>query len=361
MFTVMRRVIARALSSLVHSGQSKPTGRSVWLHHPHPSRAAGVRDLSSETSAAPSSFGLRLPKPRPHLSNEPTPEPEPSDAPLIRQLRQNSELDAQSAANELRWLREASPTHETLLDLVGRRAAGEPIQYILGTVDFGPLELLCERPVHIPRPETAHVFGQLARDLTQQNDLKILDLCTGSGCVALLMAHLLGPQAQRIWGVDVSSSAIGLAKRNLAKTGLTNVDFVQENLFSPGFAQRLAELTGGVDLIVANPPYLTMREWKRTSRSVREHEDWRALVGEVWPGDERGLSFYKAIKSLLSQVVRKRTDYNGPMLVVEVGWDQARSVRDIYGVNIKGAVTRRTEIRQDNFDMARAVAVWHSK
>src|SRR2546421_6993211 len=168
--------------------------------------------------------------------------------------------DTQSAQNELRWLIEhaialqSSPPNRTqrktltsissapgwrttLRKLVRRRAKGEPLQYILGTQPFGDLDILCERGVLIPRSETEVYTVQFA-ELVRQNvraerqKLRILDLCTGTGCISLLLHSLLRPpnveqvglkgrSADRlnagleILGVDISETALQLAGKNL--------------------------------------------------------------------------------------------------------------------------------------------------
>ncbi|KAK2731550.1 hypothetical protein FQN55_004651 [Onygenales sp. PD_40] len=173
---------------------------------------------------------------------------------LLRECR-----DLPSARNELRWLGEyaastasarrwgwrcgktalrggdeAVRTQLRLREMVRQRARGVPLQYILGDAPFGGLEVLCERGVLVPRPETESLTTRTANLLlstllpppsppqpktqTQPPALRIIDLCTGTGCIPLLLHALLAPSFPRlsIYGVDISARALSLARRNLA-------------------------------------------------------------------------------------------------------------------------------------------------
>lgn len=138
--------------------------------------------------------------------------------------------------------------------LVGRREAREPLQHILGAAWFGPLELEVGPGVFIPRPETEVLAEWGVRCLRQSPSLhgatppRVVDLCTGSGALALYVAHYV-PQAQ-VWGVELSDAALAYTQRNAAQS---NVEVVHGDATDP---QLLSELDGTVDLVLTNPPYV---------------------------------------------------------------------------------------------------------
>lgn len=158
-------------------------------------------------------------------------------------------------------------------ELVARREAGEPLQYLEGTAAFGPLDLVVDPRVLIPRPETEQVFEEAARSLGSAGPgTLIVDLGTGSGALALALKHRF-PEA-RVIGVDVSEDALAVAKENGVRTGL-DVEWVHGDLFEP-LPRRLM---GRIDLLISNPPYVSDAEWERLPIDVRDHEPRGALVG----------------------------------------------------------------------------------
>ena len=164
---------------------------------------------------------------------------------------------------------------ERFLHLVTRRAAGEPLQYLEGTVQFGPIELDIDERALIPRPETEQLWELAAARLSVlasgAAEPVVVDLCTGSGNLALALKHAV-PTA-RVLATDISQAALALAEQNGLRTAL-HVELLQGDLFSP-----LPEtLRGTVDLIVANPPYVTSGEVAALPPEVRDHEPIEALV-----------------------------------------------------------------------------------
>lgn len=156
--------------------------------------------------------------------------------------------------------------------LAARRRRKEPLQYLEGTVQFGSLTLLCDDRALIPRPETEGLWEQAVESLGLAGPGTIIvDLCTGSGNLALALKHSF-PQAQ-VYGVDVSPAALSLAKENAALTGL-DVTFLQGDLFEA----LPPALKGRVDLVVANPPYVAEDEFDELPAEVRDHEPRTALV-----------------------------------------------------------------------------------
>ncbi len=183
----------------------------------------------------------------------------------------------------------------------------KPLQYILGFVSFCSLDILVSDPVLIPRPETEEWVLDLGKQLIQgKQPLNILDIGTGSGCIALFLAHLI-PQTNVI-GVDISETALELACKNQAALGISHVSFVQADLFPLGH-----EL---FDIIISNPPYVTEQEWLQLEPPVRVWEDKLALVA-----DDNG---FAVTKRIVDQA-RNHLVNNG-QLVLEIGRTQASVV-----------------------------------
>jgi release factor glutamine methyltransferase len=175
--------------------------------------------------------------------------------------------------------------------LVERRIGGEPIQYVLGHWSFRHLDLLCDRRVLIPRPETEQVVEVALAELDRVRIGRpaghrqvVVDLGTGSGAIALAMAT--ERPGTDVWGVDRSSDALAVARANLAGLGMagTRVRLVQGSWFEP----LPVDLRGAVDLVVTNPPYVGGSE--DLPPSVRDWEPVEALV----PGPS-GLEAYEVL------------------------------------------------------------------
>lgn len=221
-------------------------------------------------------------------------------------------------------------------------------------------------------------------------DVKVLDLYTGSGAIALLIAHELrssprhaGRPAEwdrehelnfRALGVDINPLAIDLASLNREKTGLTReVDFVQGDALSP---TDLDLLDGRPHLVVANPPYIPMDEYERLPDSVKEWEDVDALLGDGERGQEvgdrvraDGLAHYRALARNLGGLLGfdgevallglddDWDDAGLPRVAVEVGDGQAGRVRRIMEVESRGVIGR-TECWVDMYGKERMVVGW---
>jgi release factor glutamine methyltransferase len=158
---------------------------------------------------------------------------------------------------------------------VKRRRDDEPLQYIEGMVDFGPVVLVVDERVLIPRPETEYLFEQVVAMVSKPK--VIVDLCTGSGNLALALAATF-PEAE-VYAVDLSEDAVALARSNAVRNELS-VDVLVGDLFDP----LPAALKGRVDLLVSNPPYLAAREIVDVPLDVLAEPEM-ALVGGP-EGDE---------------------------------------------------------------------------
>jgi len=155
--------------------------------------------------------------------------------------------------------------------LAARRRSGEPLQYLEGTVDFGPLRLVVDGRALIPRPETEYLWEMAVAAMGPTGPGTVLvDLCTGSGNLALALRHAF-PET-RVLATDIDAAALSLAKENAAGTGL-DVEFLEGDLFAP----LPRDLMGRVDLIVANPPYVAAGDLAALPSEVRDHEPAGAL------------------------------------------------------------------------------------
>lgn len=193
-----------------------------------------------------------------------------------------------------------------------------PIAYITGELLFGDLTLSIRPPVLIPRTETEAWCYELIERLEPHvhKPLRILDLCTGSGCIALALAHAL-PQAT-VLGTDINQEALLLAEKNKEKVGLANCSFKYSNLFSALADERF-------DIIVANPPYIGMHEKSSLSESVLNFESPQALFAE-----KEGYAIIESIISQAPSFLRYNetlTHHNIPQLLIEIGYTQAERVK----------------------------------
>lgn len=161
---------------------------------------------------------------------------------------------------------------ERIDTLAARRRGGTPLQYLEGSVQFGPVELVVDERALIPRPETERVWEEAVASLRQAGPgTMIVDLGTGSGALALALKHAF-PSAQ-VYGVDSDEKALDLAVENAARTGL-DVSFFHGDLFDP-----LPEhLMGRIDLVVSNPPYVSEEEYEMLPDEIVAHEPRSALV-----------------------------------------------------------------------------------
>lgn len=155
--------------------------------------------------------------------------------------------------------------------LVDRRRRGEPLQYLEGSVPFGPVEVHVDPRVLIPRPETERMFELAAAGPVPE---VVVDLGTGSGALALA-AKATWPDAD-VYGTDISADALAVARRNGVENSL-EVDWRHGDLF----AALPPELAGRVDLLVTNPPYVATIDADSLRADVREHEPAMALFAGI--------------------------------------------------------------------------------
>jgi len=199
---------------------------------------------------------------------------------------------------------------------VGERCRGKPLQYILGQQEFRGMLFEVSPAVFIPRPETEFVV-EAALEHLADGSLKLADVGTGSGCLAVSLAVAL-PRA-RVWATDLSEAALEVARRNAARHEVEHkIDFLQGDLLKP-LIPRLGE--GRLDAVVSNPPYVSPEELSGLQKEVRDWEPRLALIG-----DEGAPSLYAR---LLSQAhVRLRP---GGVLIMEIGYSMREAVCGLLG------------------------------
>ncbi|MCX5925644.1 MAG: peptide chain release factor N(5)-glutamine methyltransferase [Candidatus Dependentiae bacterium] len=193
-----------------------------------------------------------------------------------------------------------------------------PLQYLIGSVPFGDLDILVEPPTLIPRPETEEWCLDLINQLQKAEikKLTILDMCTGSGCIALALAQAL-PKAT-IYATDISNKALELAKKNAIHNKISNVTFLHSDLFD-----SISDLFK-FDIIVANPPYIDQKEWETLAASVSEWEDKKALIAP-----ENGLAIIEEILKIAPQYLKENKELKQhaiPQILIEIGHQQGISV-----------------------------------
>lgn len=206
-----------------------------------------------------------------------------------------------------------------------------PIQYILGKTSFFGMDFTVNENVLIPRPETEELVEWIinTNSMTEKlNDLKILDIGTGSGCIAISLAkNILNTQ---VFAIDVSAKALATAKKN-AENNDVNVNFIERNIL------ETTDLEQEFDIIVSNPPYVRNLEKVEINKNVLENEPHLALFVE----DDDALIFYKKI----AQLAQKNLSENGQLyfeinqylgkemilLLEEMNFKNVELRQDIYG------------------------------
>ena len=205
----------------------------------------------------------------------------------------------------------AEPELAPLRDLVKRRGQGEPLQHLLGTVEFCGRTFRCDKRALVPRPETEELVEWISDFRFQPSNFRAVDVGTGSGVIALSLA-LRFPEAE-IFGVDISKEALALAAENAETFGLKGrVQFVEGRLLE-AFSERF-------DLIVANLPYVATTERSTLSREVL-HDPEVALFG--------GATGTELIGELIEGAPLHLQP--GGVLALEIGMGQEGTLRDLLG------------------------------
>ncbi len=253
---------------------------------------------------------------------------------------------------------------QSLLELAARVAQGEPVQYVLGEADFCGLTLKVKPGVLIPRPETEELVAWVVENVNANTNLlpltsnlsplKLLDIGTGSGCIAVALAKKLKEAEVEAW--DVSDDALEIARENAKRNGVqvktSKVDVLDINANSNSqlstvnfqlstLTSHLSPLTS-YNIIVSNPPYICEEEKAEMERNVLEHEPELAL----FVPDDDPLLFYRRIAELGLSLLKE----NG-LLFFEINRRFGEEVVKM----LQGKGYREVELRQDMFGNDRMV------
>jgi release factor glutamine methyltransferase len=198
-----------------------------------------------------------------------------------------------------------------LRDLVKRRGQGEPLQHLLGTVEFCGHTFAIDKRAMVPRPETEQLVELVASEVSgQRSEVRILDVGTGSGIIGLSLAAKF-PEA-KVCAIDVSDDALALARENAARLGLERVRFQKSDL--------LESLSERFDLIVANLPYISRQDRHLLSREVLHDPEVALFAGPA--GDE-----------LVRRLIEQAPSHLNPagLVALEIGVGQAEAFAELLG------------------------------
>ena len=219
-------------------------------------------------------------------------------------------------------------------EIVKRRAAGEPVAYICGEKEFMGLTFKVAPAVLVPQPDTETLVEAAMERLKGKEDARVADVCTGSGAIALALAHYL--PAVSVAATDISADAVEIARENADAFGLSaRTEFFEGDLLAPLAGKKY-------DAIISNPPYIPSAEINGLPREVRA-EPRMALDGGA-----DGLDFYR-------RLVRESAEFleDGGFLAVECGDTQANAIAEM----ARGGGFGKTEIVRDLADKERVVVM----
>ncbi|MHB1686021.1 MAG: peptide chain release factor N(5)-glutamine methyltransferase [Ignavibacteriaceae bacterium] len=198
-------------------------------------------------------------------------------------------------------------------ELLKRRSKFEPLQYITGLVEFYGLEFKVGPAVLIPRPETELLVEEILKTYPGNNNLKILDIGTGSGNIAVSLAKHL--QNSSIIAIDISDEALKVARENAELNNISGkIQFVKHDILS-----GVKILENDFDAVVSNPPYVTQKDFGNLDHELKDFEPAVALTDQA-----DGLSFYKAISSYANLLLKK-----GGKIFFEIGHCHSEQVNEL--------------------------------
>lgn len=206
----------------------------------------------------------------------------------------------------------------TLRKWITRRINNEPIQYILGSSEFYGRSFIVNKNVLIPRPETEILIDISIEELKNINNPLILDVGTGSGCIAITIA--LEIPSSTIIAIDIDERAISVAKNNIEKHEVKNIEFVVTDIFHEKINKK-------ADMLISNPPYIAKEEVSGLMKEVKDYEPLVALTD-----NNDGLKFYRRFAEIMPSILKD----NG-MAIMEVGTedhpDRVEEIFREYGFN----------------------------
>lgn len=197
---------------------------------------------------------------------------------------------------------------EKIKALAQQRADGQPLQQILGYTDFYGMNIKVTGDVLCPRTETEYLVEECTKLIKSNNLVKVLDMCTGSGAIALIVKR--DNQSAVVTASDVSEKALEIARENAENNGI-DIEFILSDMFE--------NITEKYDLLISNPPYINTQALESLDKVVKDYEPNIAL-----DGGEDGLNFYRIIVDNLPNAVN-----DGGYVALEIGYDQAVSVTEL--------------------------------
>lgn len=219
---------------------------------------------------------------------------------------------------------------------IARRSKFEPLQYIIGNVEFYGLKFLVDPNVLIPRQETEILIETIIEQNKDRSGLKILDIGTGSGNIPISLAKHM-PDAEII-SIDISEEAIKIAKGNAELNEVENVNFIPKDIFDENIISEYS----GFDIIVSNPPYVGEDEFDSLQKEITMFEPKEAVTDF-----KNGFSFYERITNLGKELLNK----NGK-LYFELGIDQSERVKNIF----EKEDYKNIEIKKDYLNIDRVIS-----
>ena len=208
----------------------------------------------------------------------------------------------------------SSKERDRYRDYVKRRVKREPVQYILGESEFYGFPFKVDPDVIVPRPETELIIDAVLEAVKAHENPspKILDVGTGSGCIAVSLAKLI-PDCS-IWAIEMNPAALKVAIAN-ADLNEVGIQFVEGDIFKSN-----SSLLTKFDIVVSNPPYVSLRDIHKLEPEVRQFEPKEALFA-----GEDGLEFYRKFVNVIPSLINK----NGKVFM-EIGYDQATPLDDLF-------------------------------
>ncbi|MEK6657988.1 MAG: peptide chain release factor N(5)-glutamine methyltransferase, partial [Nitrospirota bacterium] len=236
----------------------------------------------------------------------------------------------------------------TFKGFIQKRSKREPLQYIISEEEFRGLTFKVTRDVLIPRPETEFLVEEAVKIIERQRakgkgqKAIIIDLCTGSGCIAVSIAKEI-PDS-KIYATDISEKALAVAKENAKRHGVEDrITFLQGSFLEPLKDKRLE---GRIDIILSNPPYVSKKDMGKLQPEVKEYEPSLALYG-----GEDGLDSYRRIIPQALTYLKK-----GGYLLLEIAYGQAEGVKDLFAQH---PAYGKIEIVKDLSEIERVVKARH--
>jgi len=237
-------------------------------------------------------------------------------------------------------------TYKRYIKLVEKRNEGYPIQYIVHNQEFMGINFYMDKDVLIPRPDTEVLVENAIKiaksDYFTYNNIKALDIGTGSGAIAVSFAYYC--RDAQVLGVDINQKAIEVAKKNVKKNSLPNVNIVKGDIFMEKFDFPNEKY----DIIMSNPPYIKTQDIEKLQLEVSQFEPKNAL-----DGGQSGLKFHNQILKIIPNYLNDKS-----VLIIEIGWDQAEEVVNIMR-NTKGF--NKVEVKKDIAKKDRIVIGYYNR